>query len=166
MCCVKAAADAALRAAQDITAAVAAEFGEDRAEPVDDVADTDTAVRKVLRQPASVLCPVLAPARHSADDQVIFCSTRSSVGHSRHAHTLTGSLGFQEVPAFEEKYPKKPRRGDVMGALRAGMDKLAAATQSTLQSIGSTNATQRFWVCLQVRAHAFFMSTVINMTRG
>lgn len=60
------------------------------------------------------------------------------------------NLGLQDNPHFEEACPKKPKRGDVMGALRAGMDKLVAATQSTLQGIGSIEVVQRFWVCLQV----------------
>ncbi|KAK9908597.1 hypothetical protein WJX75_000177 [Coccomyxa subellipsoidea] len=49
---------------------------------------------------------------------------------------------------------KKPKRHDVMGALRVGMDKLAAATQNTLQAVGSTDIAQRFWVCLQEWASA------------
>lgn len=59
--------------------------------------------------------------------------------------------GLQEDAVFVEA--KKPKRHDVMGALRAGMDKLAAATQNTLQAVGSTDIAQRFWVCLQVRSH-------------
>ncbi|BDA42004.1 hypothetical protein COCOBI_02-8020 [Coccomyxa sp. Obi] len=99
----KAAADAALRAAQDITAAVAAEFGDERA------------------------------GNDDANDTI---------------------MNKDDDANFEEACPKKPRRGDVMGALRAGMDKLVAATHSTLQGIGSSEVVQRFWVCLQEWASA------------
>lgn len=51
----------------------------------------------------------------------------------------------------EASCPKKHKAVDIVGALRAGMDKLVAATQSTLQGIGSSEVVQRFWVCLQAR---------------
>lgn len=51
----KAAADAALKAAQDITAAVAAEFAEDRGEIVEDATDADTTHPKVTPGPLSNL---------------------------------------------------------------------------------------------------------------
>ncbi len=67
----------------------------------------------------------------------------------RKVHT-GGNLGLQDDADFKEACPKKPRRADVMGALRACMDKLVAATHGTLQGIGSSEVVQRFWVSLQV----------------
>lgn len=58
-------------------------------------------------------------------------------------------FGTWQEAGFEEA--KKPRRVDVMGALRAGLDKLVDVTLSTLHGIGSADIVQRFWVCLQVR---------------
>ena len=41
------------------------------------------------------------------------------------------------------------RRVDVVGALRAGLDRLAEVSCSALQRVGSSDLLQRFWVCLE-----------------
>ena len=43
------------------------------------------------------------------------------------------------------------RRADVVGALRAGLDRLAEVSCSALQRVGSSDLLRRFWVCLEAR---------------
>lgn len=141
----KAAADAALRAAQDITAAVQAEFGDEGA-GADDFNDT---IMNKVRGHFFCLSAVLASFDCHAWYKVLHQGMSAERMLLCKVHT-GGNLGLQDDAKFEEACPKKPRRGDVMGALRAGMDKLVAATHGTLQGIGSSEVVQRFWVCLQV----------------
>ncbi len=64
---------------------------------------------------------------------------------------MQGGLGAQGEAGKHWDKKGASRRADVVGALRAGLDRLAEVSCSALQRVGSSDLLQRFWVCLEAR---------------
>ena len=64
---------------------------------------------------------------------------------------MQGGLGAQGEAGKHWDKKGALRRADVVGALRAGLDRLAEVSCSALQRVGSSDLLQRFWVCLEAR---------------
>ena len=65
--------------------------------------------------------------------------------------TVQGGAGAQGEAGKHWDKKGASRRADVVGALRAGLDRLAEVSCSALQRVGSSDLLQRFWVCLEAR---------------
>ena len=76
--------------------------------------------------------------------QLIWCISESVL-------TVQGGVSAQGVSGKHWDKKGASRRADVVGALRAGLDRLAEVSCSALQRVGSSDLLQRFWVCLEAR---------------